>query len=633
MRLSSSSAQTAASAKIEIKPPSLNGVVGHGGTDSTYGTNGDIPGGTPASGLSDYVFTLESSGNPDPLLYTDKSNIWVTNHTNVASGSTPTFSWTPDVADIDDFYNANEMLIHGNDIYIIYRWGNYNKNTLGNSYWDTYQKNAINPDTGLPFGEWPLRDGNSGANISQFYDSDGVAYQYGDGYQTSCNILVKFTNCVVDEVAQTITYDSFEKRILFGVSHLHGNARTNNKWILSERTDTYGKPASSYGVDQTIVVVDLNKPISDAKIYTYGNLFKGAYGTKVLGTTTTAYDHVLLKSVLFGNTSLEHKEKMFNFDEHGNICPIFDSSDQITATGSYAYIMGYDMNEPAWSYQITPSGYFKFDNFALYRDVLAGEPNRNAIYDSQYIDFYGEKYKGWTRALLRVNLDNGQVETVCHTFHSKGGGNIHPFSYDKYIFTITFENIGIVISRYDLEAGELTTKILLGIESGHIGYVFSTITYPSVDIVSELNNVSVNNVNVSVVNEYATLSSLFGSLANASRYATDDFPAGNYARTTSYSPHSAHTDGEFIYIHISGNPNVFKLNYSDLTFHSFENTGSGGAPTDDYVKIGDYIFVGNETSTPYSINYYHKDNVTTDNGQIATMTHAPWGVFHSDFKF
>lgn len=637
MRLSSSSAQTAASAKIEIKPPALNGVLGTGGTDTTYGTNGEIPGGTPESGLSDYIFTLESSGGgaySDPNVYTDKSNVWVTNHTNVASGSTPTFSWTPDVADIDDFYSANEMLINGNDIYIIYRWGSYNKNNLGNDAWNQYLKNTIDPDTGEPFGEWPLRDGNPGPSITDLYDPvTGLAHIYGTGYLTSSHILVKFTNCVVDEVAQDITYDSFEKKILYGVQHLHGNARTSDKWILSERTETWGKPASSYGVDQMIVVVDLNKPISETKIFNYSNLFKDAVGTRIIGTTIPMFDHVTRRAFLLSSTPTDVKRSLITRNEHGVLNPIIDSSDQITATGSYVYIMGYDANFPDWANQITPSGYFNtIDSLIWYNNAKNGQPFKNVTIPEEYIDFYTSEYNGWSRALLRVNLDSGQVETVHHTLHKKGSGLVHPFSYDKYIFTITMDLGGIMIHRYDLESGSLTVKFLCVYESGHYKNDQFVTFNESVDLVSMLNNISVSNISVSADNVYSTLSPIFGIISDT-RSATDDFPDGNRANISSLKPHSAGTDGEFIYVHFTSIPQVMKFNYSDLSFHSYTDTGATGSPTDDYVQIGDYIFVGNETTTPYSLNYYHKDNITSDNGQITTMTHGPFGVFHSDFKF
>jgi len=132
-------------------------------------------------------------------------------------------------------------------------------------------------------------------------------------------------------------------------------------------------------------------------------------------------------------------------------------------------------------------------------------------------------------------------------------------------------------------------------------------------------------------NVYSTFFAFFSVFTNSVRYGTPDFPDGRYLRMP--TAHAAHTDGEFIYLHFTGNDSVMKLNYSDMSFHSYTDTNVGGSITDDVAQVGDYIFAGNEGTAPYSVGYYHKDNIATDNGQITTMTHGPFGVFHSGFKF
>ena len=180
--------QVSIKGKITEDIPSINGIAGHGQIDTSYDWE------YPESNLSDYVFTLESSGGgayADVAEYEDpadptvnRSNIWVTNHTNVATGSTPTFSWTPDIVEIPDFYSANEMVIVGNDIYIVFRWAGYNKFLLAKGYYLAYNAGATNDTTGQPFSEiWPVDDGGPGAGDithPDMYDEDGLPIINGE---------------------------------------------------------------------------------------------------------------------------------------------------------------------------------------------------------------------------------------------------------------------------------------------------------------------------------------------------------------------------------------------------------------------------------------------------------------------
>ena len=69
--------------------------------------------------LKNYMFVAESSGGidaADPV-----SKIWVYD-VSTPSASPSYFAWTVDASDVPDFNNANEIMINGNDIYIVYHW-------------------------------------------------------------------------------------------------------------------------------------------------------------------------------------------------------------------------------------------------------------------------------------------------------------------------------------------------------------------------------------------------------------------------------------------------------------------------------------------------------------------------------
>ena len=103
-------------AKAFNKEYTFMNVPNSGIIDNTGGTGNPPLSGFPSSTLSNYIFTAESSGPTNILSssYTDKSKIHVTNVSDI--NNLVHFSWTPSSSDVPDFYNANEMLIWGNDI-------------------------------------------------------------------------------------------------------------------------------------------------------------------------------------------------------------------------------------------------------------------------------------------------------------------------------------------------------------------------------------------------------------------------------------------------------------------------------------------------------------------------------------
>jgi hypothetical protein len=646
--------QVSIKGKITEDIPSINGIAGHGQIDTSYDWE------YPESNLSDYVFTLESSGGgayADVAEYEDpadptvnRSNIWVTNHTNVATGSTPTFSWTPDIVEIPDFYSANEMVIVGNDIYIVFRWAGYNKFLLAKGYYLAYNAGATNDTTGQPFSEiWPVDDGGPGAGDithPDMYDEDGKAYVFASfgTYQNSCNQLIKFVNCAVDEVAEEITFDSYERKTLWGVHQLHANSRAENHWVLSERNNSYGKFSHSI-LDASFVVVPFDKPLSETKVYVYNDMFNGSAGMDSSAKHTVSpmikwYPKTFPFSQVVSRFSrMSYQEAEFGpggvvrYDDFGNTCPFVGPSlDAMTATGKFGYFYGQDINETQWFGHFTPNTLMDYSPRQRARlNYFAEVPADNVVPEKSEIEKkkYGEvQSRCYQPAICRVNLDNGEVQTVTQIMSpNTDGGKTHLFTHGKYIYSVVWDR-GVWINRYDLDNGTLTSKFLCAFESGR--YRNSTSTYVDyVDIVGEINAAATQfeGITMSADNIYAELAAI------GFETSTNDIFEGDYV-TFNRGIHSAGADldGNFAHLHFDAIPQVMKIDLSDLSFDSWQDPGQGGPPTDDFCVVGDYVFIGDEGGGP-SIDYYHKDNVTTDNGEITTLGNAPFGVFHSNYKF
>ena len=154
----------------------------------------------PQSDLSNYVFAVESSGfvgetkaswssflsnNPDA------SKIWVYD-VNSDPYNPPQFSWSPSSSDVPDFVQANEIIINGNDIFVVYHW------------------------TNLPRTE------------------NGVSDWIAD------NKIVKFTGCTIDFATSSINYTSFEVVTCTGQGSIHGTTRDNDYIWLTSRISGSG---------------------------------------------------------------------------------------------------------------------------------------------------------------------------------------------------------------------------------------------------------------------------------------------------------------------------------------------------------------------------------------------------------
>lgn len=194
----------------------------------------------PSSTLSNYIFSVESSGfhggdatdwsnfiNGNP----DKSNIWVM---DVSSDpyNPVVFSWTPPTSDVSDFINANEIVVNGNDIYVVYMW------------------------SGAP--------------------------ELGESSHHADNKVVKFTNCSVNSGTSSISYSTAEVVTCTGQGSIHGVTRDKDYiWMISRaRSSEVIDPAFETRLGR----VNLSGPLQydgydiiDADPEWFGSDFSGSY--------------------------------------------------------------------------------------------------------------------------------------------------------------------------------------------------------------------------------------------------------------------------------------------------------------------------------------------------------------------
>jgi len=297
-------------------PVSFMNYPGPAFTDSTSTVS------APTSSLSDYVFSIERStgvqyGNNvgQPV-----SNIHVSNFSNPSSISS--FSWTPPSSDVPDFINANEMLIWGDDIYVIYKWQTgSNQRFLGPEYAD-----------GNSFITW---DSNG-----DFMDPDGEV-EWNTNRYFSVNRVVKFSGCSIDEANQQINYNSVEYTIIDFAVVLHGNAVTDGYWVLTPMNNNLYKttfmvkiPLSGSVSNYELELFDdgMTLPLSTLAEFTGNRTISSSYGTD---------DYV------------------------GHLKPVFDGyNEQITATEDHIYVEGsvyFDSvpagTTPPWDSSISRNNY------------------------------------------------------------------------------------------------------------------------------------------------------------------------------------------------------------------------------------------------------------------------------------
>lgn len=370
-------------AKAFNKEYTFMNVPNSGISDNTGGTGNPPLSGFPSSTLSDYIFTAECSGPTNILSsgYTDKSKIHVTNVSDV--NNIVHFSWTPSSSDVPDFYNANEMLIWGNDIYVVYKWSNI--------YHGYYSPGSFE----FQGKEW--------TGYENVYDSNGEHLFY-PGYKYGHNKIVKFVNCTIDESAEEINYDSFELLDLPFVGALHGNTVSDDFWILQERA------AARTGAPSVIVKVPLSGSMSNFERLNYD---KNTYDP----TLPKASDLDL--AATHGVRHIPLNSRFQSRDTTYKAVPAMAYCDQITCSDKFVYTLGSFFSE---------SG--KIGRPPFY-DHIFGESydySRNGLSD---------KYNVQCAAVVRCSIDGGSVEVV-HPIVLNGVGTlgkIHVTSFGDYVIT------------------------------------------------------------------------------------------------------------------------------------------------------------------------------------------------------
>jgi hypothetical protein len=223
-------------------PPAVNETDGihYGIFDNPVDTSNpsDIDYTIPPSNATGYIFVTEtsvynttSSGatENDPL-----SKIWVYD-ANTTPELPPSFSFTP--TEVTDFRNANEIVVVGNNMYVVYNW----------SF----------PD-------------NDGPEPSQY------------------NKILRLNNFSVDFIGETITYDSYETVTIDNVGSIHGITRDANNIYLNNRIKTLG----GYSTEMKFITIPLNGSltydvanIADGGLSSGGNLIE-AWGGDYTGDFT-----------------------------------------------------------------------------------------------------------------------------------------------------------------------------------------------------------------------------------------------------------------------------------------------------------------------------------------------------------
>jgi len=282
----------------------------------------------PTSNLNDYVFTLESSAGLAFYTPTDYSTlpdgkIHISNVSNISSITS--FSWTPPSSVCPDFMAPNEILVYGNDIYIVYRWSGWGLPYISKYFYDEQ----------YPTSNYTL--------LSSAYAADG-SHQVSDGgyveyIQTSnsvtrkipTNKLIKLTNVSVDEVNQQLTYTASEDIVLPFVNSIHGNAVSDGHWVLTTRGENRGN--GGY-----FVCVPLDgSAISNYKFVNSNPLVSETTSTALVNSTN---GHTGAGgSVAFG--------RMSDSMTKGNMRPVIGGNDSLGGGNKYIYFTGGYYFKPA----------------------------------------------------------------------------------------------------------------------------------------------------------------------------------------------------------------------------------------------------------------------------------------------
>lgn len=294
---------------FERKYSFLNNSVSGGIPDNTGGTANPPVSGFPDSNLGDYVFTIESSlggAFANFNSFTDKSKIHVTNISDL--DNIVHFTWTPPDSVEPDFYNGNEMLIWGNDIWILFKWSGLCANSFASK--EYYERNNVS---------FPGYDNVTDSNGE--FDLAGYS-----GYKYGFNKVLKLENCSIDEANEEILYDSYQTVTLDHFMSAHGNTVTDDYWILEERAYNYDASKNA--------LIPLSGDISNYKL-----INPSRYG----------YEPSELSKK--GSVSRPGGDRFLSYFNYPSSV-FYRYGDQITSSDKYIYSIGKgvltDDQEPPW---------------------------------------------------------------------------------------------------------------------------------------------------------------------------------------------------------------------------------------------------------------------------------------------
>ena len=399
----------------------LNNSVSSGFPDNTSATINP-----PNSNLGDYIFAVENSKygfvNFNDFATAPKSKIHVTNISDL--NNIVYFTWTPPASVDDDFYNANEALIWGNDIYVVYKWAG-GLNSIDYTGQLHYERFGVD----FPGFENIDVDDNGEFNLS-----------YTDTFRTGFNKVLKLVNCSIDESAEEILYDSYEVEVLDFFMSAHGNTVNDEYWILEERT-AFSELASP------TALIPLSGSISNWKY-----LQPDPYGYKPSNFSSK------VSIGLPGGTRDDDKYEILK-----DATPFVEASDQITCTDKFVYTSGRCHFEKNSSN--APPFYSEKSKFPPFPPLQEGTIRLRSL-NKYRID--GEEYH-----VVHPYLNTGSISS----------GRRHlPSIYGDYVVTVFADDYFIIIYKYNRKNPSLEIKVFVSAESGTIADIDQIDFYQNLDV-------------------------------------------------------------------------------------------------------------------------------------------------------
>jgi hypothetical protein len=550
----------------------LNNSVSSGFPDNTSATINP-----PNSNLGDYIFSLETSLggfiNFQDYATSPKSKIHVTNISDL--NNIVSFAWTPPDSVDDDFYNANEALIWGNDIYVVYKWAGGMNASRFTGIFEHERRNVDFP-------------GYENMDIDDDGEFDLV---YTDTFRTGFNKVLKLVNCSIDESAEEILYDSYEVEVLDFVMSAHGNTVNDDYWILEERSTTSGAPAST-------ALIPLSGSISNWKyLQPDPYMYKPSPFSSKVSVSNPA-----------GAVTTTLKDK-YKIEKEGT--PYVEPGDQITCSDKFVYTSGrvYFGDDSIYA----PSFYSERQKFPFATNP--GQPGNEEPY---------------LRSLNKFRIDGEEYHVVhpflCHDAITAGRYH-NPTIYGDYIITIYSNDFHIIIYKYNRVNPSLEIKVFVSIESG----VFFDSTYytEAIDQIDFFENLDVGDASISAENIYSDLVSAGCTIATSTDLQTEEYPNGNYVNVG--SSHFVHTDGTYIWVGTNSVSRFYRFSFDTLELQ--ETSIPSDRANDDICIVGNNVFASTDGSSPL-LQYIQKDDFSSGWTTIseASFTLASHGTFYQGFK-